>query len=144
MNEKINKFKNILERELDKELDKIIAAGAMNPNDTEVITKAICLMLKVNEYEEWEAQNGEYSYEYGDYSNRRGRSMTTGRYASRDYGPVEPYQNDPRMRSYERGYSGHSIKDRAVSKLEMMYDDAKTDHERQMLTEYINMIESSH
>ena len=56
----------------------------------------------------------------------RGRSRTTGRYMSRDM-----------------GRSNHSIKDRMVDSLERMYDEAKTDHERGMLDEWIRKIEAS-
>jgi len=39
-------------------------------------------------------------------------------------------------------YSRHSIKDRMISKLESMYDDAKTDHEKQIVDEWIRRIGS--
>jgi hypothetical protein len=38
-------------------------------------------------------------------------------------------------------YSGHSIHDRMVAKLEEMYDEAKTDHERHEVETAIRMIE---
>ncbi len=60
-------------------------------------------------------------------SHRRGRSPVTGRYISRGH--------------YDDGYSGHSIKDRMVAKLESMYDEAKTDHERQTVDEWINRLQ---
>lgn len=44
--------------------------------------------------------------------------------------------------SFERGYSGHSIKDRMVSQLEAMYDEAQTEHKRQMVDEWIKRIET--
>lgn len=148
MNEKMDKFKVILEKELDKELDRIIAAGAMNPNDVKTVTDAVCLMLKVNEYEEWSMMGGENSYAYDGYSTRRGRSATTGRYVSRDRDPMMSYQNEAYGRSYDRsydrGYSGHSIKDRMIARLEGMYDEAKSEHERQIVDEWINRLESSH
>ena len=39
------------------------------------------------------------------------------------------------------GYSGHSIKDRMIAKLEGMYDEAKTDHERQVIDQWIGRLE---
>lgn len=70
---------------------------------------------------------------YDGLSGRRMRSSTTGRYMSgnntRSYGMPDP------------GYSGHSIKDRMVAKLEEMYDEAKTEHERQIVDEWINRLE---
>lgn len=154
MQERIRKFSDLLERELIKELDRINNSGTLNPQDVKTVTDAVCLMLKVNELEEWE-NGGEYSYDNGGYSTRRGRSATTGRYVSRDRGPMMPYQNEsysnesylPRRSyrgSYDQGYSGHSIKDRMISALEGMYDEAKTEHERQMVDEWINRLETSH
>ena len=67
-------------------------------------------------------------YYEGD-SYRRGRSPVTGRYISRG--------------SYEDGYSGHSIKDRMVARLESMMDEAKTDHERQTVNEWINRLSNN-
>lgn len=51
--------------------------------------------------------------------------MTTGRYMSR-----------------EDGYSGHSIKDRMIARLEGMYDEAKSEHEREEIQKEIRRIES--
>lgn len=45
--------------------------------------------------------------------------------------------------SYRDGYSGHSIKDRMVARLEDMMDEAKTDHERQTVSEWINRLQSN-
>ena len=67
---------------------------------------------------------------HGD-SYRRGRSPVTGRYISRG------------DRDYYDGYSGHSIKDRMVARLEAMMDEAKTDHERQTVSEWINRLQSN-
>ena len=41
----------------------------------------------------------------------------------------------------ESGYSGHSIKDHMVARLEKMYDEAQTDHERQIINEWIRCID---
>ena len=95
---------------------------------------------------------GSYGDEYGDHSGRRyyhdsygydgsyngdsyrrGRSPVTGRYISR---------GDDHM-SYRDGYSGHSIKDRMVARLEDMIDEAKTDHERQMVSDWINRLQGN-
>lgn len=64
------------------------------------------------------------------YSYRRGRSATTGRYVSRGD-------------NYGDAYSGHSIDDRMVAAIEDMYDEAKTDHERQKIDTAIRMIRQS-
>lgn len=66
-------------------------------------------------------------YYHGD-SYRRGRSPVTGRYISR---------------GHEDGHSGHSIMDRMIASLESMYDEAKTDHEKQTVSEWINRLRNS-
>lgn len=68
---------------------------------------------------------------YPETSYERGRSPMTGRYVSRD-----GRYND----SYDRGYSGHSIGDRAVDRLEKMMDDAGSEFERETIKRYISMI----
>ena len=69
-------------------------------------------------------------YDDGD-SLGRGRSPVTGRYISRDG-----------THMYEANVSGHSIKDRMIARLETMYDEAKSEHERQVITEEIRRLES--
>ena len=41
-----------------------------------------------------------------------------------------------------RGYSGHSIKDRMVDRLESMMDEAHSDYERQAIAEWIAKIQN--
>ena len=50
---------------------------------------------------------------------------------------------DPRQKVQELLNSGHSIKDRMIDKLESMYDEAKTDHERQIVDEWIARLNSN-
>lgn len=64
-------------------------------------------------------QNGNGSYENRSYGNQYGESMS--------------------MNS-SRGYSRHSISDRAVEKLEHLMDMAGSEYERQELKRYIGMI----
>lgn len=140
MQEKIQKFEGILERELDKEMDRIISAGTLSPADVKTMTDAVRLMLKVKEYEDWCDEGNSYDNYPDNYSMRRGRNADTGRYVSREgnYSTRRSYRG-----SYDQGYSGHSITDRMVSRLEDMYDEAKTDHERQLIDEWIGRIENS-
>lgn len=85
-------------------------------------------------------------YMDGPYYSRDGRSngyYMDGPYYSRDgrsmgYGPMMPeYYGD------QRGMSRHSINDRAVSCIEKMMDEAKSDYERQQLHRFIEMIRSA-
>lgn len=163
MHKKVEKMQEVLEMELGAMLDRINGAGTLSPSEVETMDDAVDLMLKLKEYEMWLCEQEEMkdgrSYGYDRMSYRMGRDADTGRYMSRDYGGGYydmrngSYGNDPYMResyrrgsygreSFERGYSGHSIKDRMVSQLEAMYDEAQTDHERQMVDEWIKRIES--
>ena len=135
MRTKLEKFDHILEKDLEQKLDEIIANGTINPTEVKTVTDAVCLMLKSKEYEEW-LRDGE---DRGS-SFRRGRSPVTGRYVSRRMDmryPDRAYTMD----MYDQDYSGHSIKDRMVSKLEGMVDMAKSDYERQEVLEAIRKIE---
>ena len=151
---KLEKFDHILEKDLENELDQIIASGTINPTEVKTVTDAVRLMLKTKEYEEW-LSGGDTGSSY-----RRGRSPVTGRYVSRSRGDSygmdymsmrDGSYDDPYMRGsygraynmdmYDRDYSGHSIKDRMVAKLETMVDMAKSDYERQEVMEAIKKIE---
>ena len=125
-----------LQEVLEKELKKISNKNDITPAELENATKAVCLLEKIKMLEKFDAD--EYSDNgdnwYSENSYRPGRSMVTGRFTSRDY--------DPRMHS-RNGYSGHSIKDRMISKLEEMFDEAKTDHERQTVNEWITRLSNN-
>ena len=128
MQERIEKFEKILEKDLKEELDKINNAGTVTPEEVKTVKDAVKLMLKIQKYKNWMMGEGENSY--GGYSTRRGRSAITGRYVSMD-----PY---PQMRSYDTGYSGHN---RMIDELERMYNEAGNDHERRMIEEWIKTAE---
>lgn len=146
MHTKLEKFDHILEKDLEKELDNIITAGTINPTQVKTVTDAVCLMLKTKEYADWlQEESGDYS----EASYRRGRSPVTGRYVSRgrDYSMDQMHPDSYRRDSYGRdmydmGYSGHSVKDRMVAKLESMMDMAKSDYERQEVMNAIRSIQS--
>lgn len=154
MRNKLEKFDHILEKDLANEMDNVITAGTINPTQVKTITDAVCLMLKTLEYGEW-FQDGE---EDMGASYRRGRSPMTGRYVSRSAGGSYEMDRMPmhegsygrgsygtrayNMDAYDLDYSGHSIKDRMVAKLETMVDMAKTDYERQSVMDAIHKIES--
>lgn len=144
MHERIEKFQEILEKDLKEKLERVNNAGTVNPEDLAVIDKATDVMLDLIKYEEWLMGEGGNSYD--GYSTRRGRSATTGRYVSRDpyprHMPVRSYSDgrmsDYSMRgSYDNGYSGHSMMDQ----LERMYDQAQTEHERYMIKELMHNAE---
>lgn len=145
MRTKLEKFDHILEKDLEQKLDEIIANGTINPTEVKTVTDAVCLMLKSKEYEEWLHDGEDMGSSY-----RRGRSPVTGRYVSRsrgdsygmDYMPIRGSYGRPyTMDMYDQDYSGHSIKDRMVAKLEGMVDMAKSDYERQEVLDAIRKIE---
>lgn len=127
---------------LDEQIKKVLKKGDISPAELTALKEAYELRTMVKCSEEME-DDGSYSMGYGSYmmdprlnsyegsSYRRGRSQTTGRYMSRDGG----YGNSG-------GYSGHSIKDRMIARLEAMYDEAKSEHERDEIQKEIRRIES--
>lgn len=126
----IEKFQEILEKDLKDKLERVNAAGTVTPDDLMVIDKATDVMLDLIKYDDWKMGGGEKSYD--GYSNRRGRSMTTGRYVSRDAYPMISHDYvDP----YMRGYSGHN---RMIDELERMYNEAQDEHERRMIRGWID------
>lgn len=145
MHKKLEEFSHILEKDLKKELERIVAAGTINPTEVKNVTDAVCLMLKVKDYEEWlmdeesEGYSGNDGYYMNHGSYRRGRDARTGQYVSRDYRDIgRSYGRG----SYESGYSSHSINDRMIDNLEHMMDQASGDYERQRIREAISMLSS--
>lgn len=152
--EELKKSLDSLKELLNEEIKKVTKKADITPVELENMTKTLCLIEKIKMVEHddeymgsfEEGQSGKYyprmSYGmdgkhwddprmYDGLSGRRMRSPSTGRYMSggmRSYGMPDP------------GYSGHSIKDRMVAKLEEMYDEAKTEHERQIVDEWINRL----
>ena len=127
----------------------------ISPAELEAVMKSVCLIMKVDgtengngdyegEYSERgisrnsSRRNEMYNYEpmgYDEASYRRGRSSVTGQYVSRD--SSHRYYDGGSRNS---GYSGHSIQDRMIAKLEDMYDEAHTEHERQVVQDWINRL----
>lgn len=128
---------------LEEELRKIVQKNDISPTELENATKAVCLMQKVQELEEWptDSEMNEYYSRRGSY--RRGRDAMTGRYVSRDYRMPRSYDHymEPMPNSYEMEHSGHSIKDRMIANLEAMMDEAKSDYEKQVVGDWIAQLE---
>lgn len=134
-----------LQELLMKEIKKITDKKDINPTELEMAKKAVCTikeaeelmgMLDMGEYSNSRGMsNRNYDVRFGrmNGSYRRGRDADTGRYVSRrgvyDYSMTDG------------GYSGHSIKDRMIAKLESMYDEASSDHERQVIDQWISRLE---
>lgn len=110
---------------LEKEVDKAIQKGDVNPIDVQNLTNAACLiekLMKVNSR----------SMEDGDYSQR---------YYGRDMGNRN-YNRYDRGNSYGRmdGYSRHSGEDLMMRKLQEALDEAHTESERQAIMEYMDQL----
>ena len=120
---------------LDDEVQKIVSKNDITPVELERVEKVICIMHKIEEMSGMDggySENGSYDSSFYSMSGRRGRSPMTGRYISRD---------GHSMRS--NGNSGHSIKDRAISRIEQMMDEAGSEYEREELSSIIRTIETS-
>ena len=96
--------------------------------------------LKKRGYRRYVSRDGGSSSYYNDegmYHDGGGGSSRDGGSSHRRY-----YDGGGSNSSRNSGYSGHSMRDRAVAKLEEMYDEARTEHERQTVSEWINRLES--
>ena len=130
---------NSLKSTLEDALRSIAEKKNISPMDIETATKALCALeqIKVMEgsgysersYRRMRSHDGSYDHE-GSYGGMNSRD----RY-------FNPSHDNSRDGSYDDGYSGHSIKDRMVAKLESMYDQAKSEHERQIVDEWIRRLE---
>ena len=114
---------------IEKELRKMVDKGTLSPSELEAAEKAVCLMEKIIRLEGGSYDDMEKGASYGR-SYDRMRSPRTGRYMSRD------------GNYYDRGYSGHSIGDRAISRLESMMDEAGSEYEREEIKKFIRAIRS--
>lgn len=134
-------LKEILEEQIkmiSKKGDKITPEEVLSlKNSLSSIEKINDLMHK-EEYSEGYARGYHEGYSYGEMRNPS-RSPVTGRYISN--GPMHGNVRMSYGNEYDHMY-GHSIKDRMIAKLESMYDEAKTDHERQVVANAINRIQS--
>lgn len=130
----MTQVKEILEKELKAEAKKVVDAGQFAPGQTKTLSDAVCLMLKMNEYEEW--LNGEGMSEYSQRNYARSyadpMNMRHGQY--RSYGSYPG--------NYDFNYSGHSTKDRMISRLEDMMGDVKNEYEARMIRDAIVYIQS--
>lgn len=102
----------------------------------DVVSKIDCMQNKPHGYSEKMFHMPTISYDQGS-SYARGRDSRTGRYVSRDDG-YEVNRSHP-----GEGYSGHSLKDRAIAKIEGMIDEFPGEYERDVLMRIIRQIEQS-
>ena len=128
-----------LKETLEEQVKLISKKGdKITPDELMSLKNALSSLIKINELMQMDDGYKEgYSYGYHGTS----RSPVTGRYISNGtspHGTMRMAYGD----HYDHMY-GHSIKDRMVARLEPMYDEAKTEHERQMISNAINQIQSN-
>lgn len=124
---------------LDESIGQLNKKKDLSPADLEIMCKAYKLKMDIEDF--YMNDGGEYSQRgsYRSYDNDNSyyrmamdpsyapaRSPVTGRYVSRG----------------GNGMSSHSIKDRMVSRLEAMYDEAQSEHEREEIRSEIRRIEA--
>ena len=105
----------------------------VSPARLEVLMKSLCALDTINSMKQKDKEYSENSY-------RRGRSRTTGRYMSRDNSNNYYDGNSSRRYNDSSGYSGHSMKDRMIAKLEEMFDEAQSKHEEQFIQDWIDRL----
>lgn len=118
-------LEEILEKELKKEMSRITTAGTLNPTDVKTLTDAVCLMLKLKEYEQWMDEGNSSANSYRSYNSYNRMNNT------RSY-----------MMPYDMRYSGHSTRDRMVSALEDIMGEAKNEYEANMIRDAIAFIQN--
>ena len=105
----------------------------VSPARLEVLMKSLCALDTINSMKQKDKEYSENSY-------RRGRSRTTGRYMSRDNSNNYYDGNSSRRYNDSSGYSGHSMKDRMIAKLEEMFDEVNSPHEEKFVQDWIDRL----
>lgn len=112
---------NILDKirdSIEEAIKPILKKGeAMTPADLESLTKAVCVIEKIKYIKQCEPCDDEDGYSFG--------------HSTRRYYDGAIHHN---------GYSGHSIQDRMIDRLERMIDEAQTEHERQTVKDWIRRL----
>lgn len=115
------------------ELKKLIKKGELTPSEMDTVFKAVDAIKDICELCH-EDPDGNYSMGYQGYSG----TQSYGQHWTRD--PYAQARSPVTGRYISNGYSGHSIKDRMVARLEPMFDEASSDYEKQLIQNTINRI----
>lgn len=127
------------------ELKKLVKKGELSATEMEAAKNAASLINKLDricekeEYDEGISQRHMPSFSYKDEPYRRWEIMS---YRDGDRSMGYPYYPMTYSRA-DSDYSRHSIKDRAIDKLERLMSEAGSDYERQKIKEYIHKVESA-
>ena len=151
--ENLNKILEKAVEALEDNVRQITRKESMSPAELEHLSKSICTIERIKNIQR---ENGE-DYATSENSYRRGRSRTTGQYVSRDgsgnsnrgyydggsNNSSRYYDGGNSNRYYDSsGYSGHSIKDRMIARLEEMFDEAQSEHEKQVVQDWLDRLSS--
>lgn len=126
----------------ENEFKKLVKKGDLSAAEMESAKNVLSAIVKATDICDRREMDEEYAqrgHSYGDDPYRRWEILSYGnrhmmpRYSMTDRGYDESYRG--------RDYSRHSIKDRAVDKLERLMDEAGSDYERQKIKEMIHHIE---
>lgn len=139
--EYMKKLTQLLERELDQLSNK----PSLSPSEVCAAKEAVILIKEMKEcaemdndgYSERGMRRNNYAYMPDMYGNA---------YANRypmNYNYDNSYGNGRGSWTATGDYSGHSIKDRMIDKLERMVDEAKSDYERQEIMNEIAKLKQS-
>lgn len=112
-----------LKKLTEKDIEKLSTKLELTPEEHRSLKNALASRAMI-EAEYNKLMSTDYENEA---SGRRMRNPMTGRYT-------------PSYGYYDNGYSGHSIRDRAVAKLEQMMGEATNDYERHEITQMIERI----
>ena len=131
MDDKLNQTLQMAIDTIEDVIKDITSKKDINPAQLEHLSKSVCIIEKLKSMQQQENDYSENSY-------RRGRSRDNSNdYSERNYRDIG---NSSRRYNDSSGYSGHSLKDRMIAKLEEMFDDAHSRHEEQYLQEWINRL----
>lgn len=131
---------------VEKELDQLTMKGTLTPPELDTAKKAVELLSCVKEYEEMcnaeemgepmYSSRSRYSMHYPMPNMMRG---AYGMYDSYMDGSNNGGYSEVRRNSMGR-YSGHSVKDRMIDRLERMMDEAGSEYERKEIMEEISRL----
>ena len=125
-----------------EEMRKINSKGEINNTDLSNLCQASKVLLNLGTFEAMEEYGEDASFSMGRRAMPHGTSVRrgmSGHYPGEFY--REMYRDDGRqIRTYEDGYSGHSIEDVTIMNLEHQMDNAKSDYDRKFLQDQIRAI----
>ena len=133
MDDKLQQTLQMAIETIEDVIKDITSKKDISPAQLEHLSKSVCIIEKLKSMQQQESEFSENSY-------RHGRSRTTGRYMSRDNSNNYYDGNSSRRYNDANGYSGHSIRDRAIAKLEEMFDEAQSRHEEQFIQDWIDRL----